>query len=528
MTMDLMVHEIKVTTGFQTLFNIKNLQVQSGQKIGIIGRNGSGKSTFLKVLASQINADITNFTLNGTIKMLPQLKETSDHKSGGEISQDYIVRALNQAPKILLADEPTTNLDASHVNWVEKHLKEFQGSLLLVSHDRKLLDEVVDTIWELKDGEIKEYTGNYSNYISQKDNEHKHQAKEYDKYKQKKQDLEQALDYKQKQAALATKKPKNLSSSESRQKGAEPYFAKLQKGLHQNAKAIEKRLERLEEVEKPEEESPIKMSLSNSRSYMNQIIIRANDLTGEVPGKRLWKASTFYLKGGDKVGITGPNGSGKTTFLKKLLANNHESFYVSPSVKIGYFAQNLDILDKEKSILENVKEDSLQSETLIRTVLARLGLDDIAINRPVHVLSGGERVKVSLAKIFVSDCNTLVLDEPTNYLDIYAMEALEDLLKEYEGTIIVVSHDRQFISSIATKILSINNKEMKLFDGTYKEYKRHLETEERDADHEELMKVELAITSILSQLSNPQLNEEEKAELDQEFQSLLEKKRQLN
>lgn len=525
--MDLMIHQIKLTIGIRDLLNIKNLQVRSGQKIGIIGRNGCGKSTLLKILVNQQRADIANFSLSGMIRLLPQLKETNDHRSGGEVSQDYLVHVLNQSPKILLLDEPTTNLDASHVEWVEKQLKNYHGSLLLVSHDRKLLDEVIDTIWELKDGKIEEYTGNYSDYLIQKEIQQKHHQKEYDKYKRHKRELEQALDYKNRQAAQSIKKPKQLSNSEARMKGAKPYFAKLQKGLHQNAKAIEKRLERLEEVEIPKEEIPIKMSLPNTRSFINQIIIRAQNIKGEVPGKTLWNKTTFHLKGGDKVGIIGPNGSGKTTFLKQVLADDKISLKVSPSVKIGYFAQNLKNLDENKSILENVKEGSIQSETLIRTVLARLGFLGTDVNKQIHVLSGGERVKVSLAKIFVSDCNTLILDEPTNFLDLYAMEALEKLLQNYDGTILFVSHDRQFISSIATKILAIENQKMTFYDGTYKEFKKHSEAEERDTDAEKLMTIEMAITTVLSKLSDPLLPEENKEKLDKKFQELLKKKKQL-
>lgn len=519
---------LKVTIGTRNLLDLKNLHVQEKQRIGLVGKNGSGKTTLFKALLGEIDTDISNFSTKGRLAMLPQLKYTETTKSGGEISQDYIVQVLNQSPNILLADEPTTNLDTSHVEWVESKLSEYQGTILLISHDRTLLDSICNTIWELEEGEITEYKGNYSDYIEQKENKKKHQQKEYEKFKQKEQQLEEAIIQKDRQAERATKAPKNLSSSEARIKGAKPYFAKLQKGLHQNRKALQTRLEKLEEIKKPKEEYPIKMTLPNTRSFENKVILRAQKVAGQVGDKKLWKPTTFFIRGKDKVGIIGANGSGKTTLLKKIMDKEDKSIFLSPAVKIGYFDQNINRLDTKKSILENVKEESKQDETLIRTVLARLGFSNEDVYKEVSVLSGGERVRVSLAKLFVSDCNTLILDEPTNFLDVYALEALEELLIEYEGTVLFVSHDRQFISSIATKILSFDDeKNLEMFNGTYEEFNLYHQKKDRDTQAEQLLKTEMAITSVLNKLSEPLISESEKEDLEEEFQELITKKRVL-
>lgn len=519
---------LKVTIGTRNLLDLKNLHVQEKQRIGLVGKNGSGKTTLFKALLGEIDTDISNFSTKGRLAMLPQLKYAETTKSGGEISQDYIVQVLNQSPNILLADEPTTNLDTSHVEWVESKLSEYQGTILLISHDRTLLDSICNTIWELEEGEITEYKGNYSDYIEQKENKKKHQQKEYEKFKQKEQQLEEAIIQKDRQAERATKAPKNLSSSEARIKGAKPYFAKLQKGLHQNRKALQTRLEKLEEIKKPKEEYPIKMTLPNTRSFENKVILRAQKVAGQVGDKKLWKPTTFFIRGKDKVGIIGANGSGKTTLLKKIMDKEDKSIFLSPAVKIGYFDQNINRLDTKKSILENVKEESKQDETLIRTVLARLGFSNEDVYKEVSVLSGGERVKVSLAKLFVSDCNTLILDEPTNFLDVYALEALEELLIEYEGTVLFVSHDRQFISSIATKILSFDDeKNLEMFNGTYEEFNLYHQKKDRDTQAEQLLKTEMAITSVLNKLSEPLISESEKEDLEEEFQELITKKRVL-
>lgn len=526
----LTIRNIQVSLGHRDLLDIENLQVQEGQKIGLIGKNGSGKTTLFNVLSGHAEADIAHFSIDGRVVVLPQLKNTNTTKSGGEVAQDYILDALSKNPKILLADEPTTNLDTSHVEWVEKQLTVFTGALIIISHDRELLDQLCDTIWELEDGVITPYSGNYSDYVLQKENERKHQEKEYEKYQQKVSQLEQAIKLKERQAQRAGKSQKKLTSSEARDaSGVNPYFQTVQKGLHQNRKALEKRLEKLDVVEKPKKETPIQMELPNEKSFINKTMIKAEKMAGKVKDRELWKPSTFFIKGGDKVGIIGPNGSGKTTLVRKILQNKNgaKQLYCSPAMKIGYFAQNLNVLNDHFTIIENVSEDAVQNETVIRSVLARLGFYQDDVYKKISVLSGGERVKVSLAKLLVGDYNTLILDEPTNYLDVTALEALERLLEEYKGTLLLVSHDRYFISNIANKILAFEEGRLEWFDGSYEEFLNRQVSNSRDTDAEELAKIELNITQVLSELSQPMLTDEEKERLDSKFQALLQQKRNL-
>src|SRR5699024_3615688 len=240
----------------------------------------------------------------------------------------------------------------------------------------------------------------------------------------------------------------------------------------------------------------------------------------KIKDRILWKETSFHVRGGDKIAILGKNGTGKTTLLKKIM-NESEGITLSPAIKIGYFSQNLDVLDENKSILENVSETSKQDETFIRTVLARLHFYRDDVHKKVEVLSGGERVKVSFAKLFVSEINTLLLDEPTNVLDIVAMEALEDLLQNYEGTVLLVSHDRRFLQNIASRILTIENKRITLFEGTYQELKAYV-PRKADPNEDELQVIETKITEVLSKLSI-----DPSEELDQEFQHLLAQKKEL-
>lgn len=502
------------------LLNINQLKIGKRDRIGLVGRNGSGKTSLLEIIAGKLVPEEGDISQHAHVELLPQLKRTNTTKSGGEITQEYIQQALNSNAALLLVDEPTTNLDTNHIEWVEKRLQEWQGALVIVSHDRAFLDALCSTIWEINEGQLTEYKGNYSDYVEQKEVEHKQAQLAFEKYEKEKKQLEEAIRKKEEQAQRATKKPKNLSSSEARLKGAKPYFANKQKKLRKTVSAFETRLESLEQVNKPREEVPIQMDLPNVESSKNQVILRVEGVSGMVGERILWNTIDFYMRGGDKLAVIGANGSGKTTLIKKIL-NRESDITISPSIKIGYFAQNLNILNNEKTILENVGSSSNQSETLIRTVLARMHFFDEDVHKPVNVLSGGERVKVALSKVFLSDVNMLVLDEPTNYLDVESLEALETLLKTYEGSILFVSHDRQLVENIATRILEIHDKKISLFEGNYKQYKSH-QSENRDPAQDESLLLETKISEVLSRLSV-----EPSKELEEEFQRLLKEKRKI-
>lgn len=510
-------HQIKLYIQDRLLLDVEKLQIYKDSRIGLVGKNGTGKTTLLEVIAGKRSCDSGTLTLNSTCELLPQLKRTDTTKSGGEVTQEYIIEALGKNPELLLADEPTTNLDTEHIEWLEKKLQNWQGALLLVSHDREFLDALCTTIWEINDGHVIEYKGNYSDYLGQKDLDRRTHELAYEKYDKKKKQLEDAMILKQQKAAKATKPPKNVNPSEVR--NSKPYFAKKQKKLSKTVKTIETRIEKLEKVEKLKDIPPIQMDLPNEEAFSGRIVLRVTDLTGRVGQRKLWKKASFHVRGSDKLAIIGANGTGKTTLVKKIVTQA-EGISISPAMKMGYFSQTIDLLDTEKSILENVKSSSKQDETFIRIVLARLYFYRDDVYKQIEVLSGGERVKVALAKLFVSDINTLVLDEPTNYLDIEAVEALESLLDEYKGTIIFVSHDRRFVSKIATRILTIENGQLHVFEGTYDEFKS--QDVKRDTDEDKKLLLETRITEVLSRLSISPTEE-----LEKEFQQLLAEKRKL-
>ncbi|GAA0307274.1 pleuromutilin/lincosamide/streptogramin A transport system ATP-binding/permease protein [Gracilibacillus halotolerans] len=509
----LQARDLIITVGARHLVENVSFEIHHGDRIGLIGKNGTGKSTLINVLIGNIPIEKGEITRSGIIEYVPQLKEQDAEKSGGEVTQQYIQRAFAKQAGLLIADEPTTHLDTNHIEWVEDTLKSWNGAYLIVSHDRAFLDATCNQIWEISDGKLHFYRGNYSSYKHQKESKEKQHQENYEKYLAKKKQLERALELRDQKAARATKKPKKTSNSEAKIIGAKPYFAKKQKKLHQTASALETRLDKLEKVAKPMEQKPLKMELPYEEKMANRTIIRLNNVMGKIGDKLLWENASFEVKTGEKIAITGPNGSGKTTLIRSILSRQ-DGITISDSCRIGYFKQDLSQLDSNLSILENVLATSNQTETLVRTVLARLYFRGEDVHKKISVLSGGEQVKVALAKIFVSNVNTLIFDEPTNFLDIDAVEALEQLLQEYEGTILFVSHDRRFVEQVASRVIEMKDKMLHDSD-TMIEHKSEQSTTE-----EELLVIETKISDVLGRLSL-----EPTVELEEEFQQLLKKKK---
>lgn len=505
----------------RTLFHIEQAAIYPGDRIGLVGRNGSGKTTLLQIIAGRVEPTSGDVIINTEVSLLPQLKPQLQQKSGGEIAQTIIYETLATEVGVLLADEPTTHLDMENIEKLEKQLQERTEAMIIVSHDRSFLDALCTKIWEIEDGQVRFYTGNYTEYERQKLEARKNHEKEYEKYVQKRKQLEEAMQLKKQKAERATKKPKKTSPSEAKITGAKPYFAKKQKKLNQGVKAIQTRIEQLQKVEKIKEPPAIKMQVANEQTLRNRTIIRGEKVTGTVGDRLLWKEFDFTITAGDKIAIIGPNGSGKTTFLRMVM-ERAEGIYVSPAVTFGYFDQMLlQGLDLNQSVLENVQQSSSQDQTLIRTVLARLGFFGDDVFKSLHVLSGGERVKVALAKLFVSPVNVLILDEPTSYLDIESTEALEYLMHHYPGTVLYVSHDRRFLENTATKIFAIRDQQIRPFEGRYTEFIHSLAEPivEKNRLEEDLLKIELEITNVLSQLSM-----EPNEQLEHQFQQLLRQK----
>ncbi|HUC92724.1 MAG TPA: ABC-F family ATP-binding cassette domain-containing protein [Paenibacillus sp.] len=496
-------HHIEHTIGDRLLFAFDRLSVGKHDRIGVVGLNGTGKTTLLRILAGQLEPDKGTVTTTVTRTFIPQLKPDIGFLSGGEVTARYIDEALAARSELLFADEPTMHLDVERIERLEERFRQYQGAIVVVSHDRAFLDRICSRIWAVEDRTVRVYKGGYSDYETQRELEKRQHHERYEAYVDKRRQLEEAVALKNGKASGMMKPPNGVGPSEAR--GGKDFRGSTQKGVHKSIKALETRIEKLERVEKPRELPRVKMQLPNEAALHKLTAIRVERLTAKAGERTLWSNVSFALQAGRKAALIGSNGSGKTTLLKRILSRE-AGVSIASAVKPGYFSQNLDILNPAKSVLANAAETAVQSDAVVRNVLARLLFTRDDVYKPVGVLSGGERVKAAFAKLFVSDINLLILDEPTNFLDIPSIEALEQLLRDYEGTLLFVSHDRRLIRGAANQILHITDGRIVSYDGTYADYEDHLlraaQAGAPDLE-EELMMTETKLSEVLGKLGMP-------------------------
>ncbi|SER81616.1 ribosomal protection-like ABC-F family protein [Salipaludibacillus aurantiacus] len=531
--------DIEKQYGERLIIKVKQLQVYKGNCIGVVGKNGAGKSTLLKLLAGEIEADKGKIRQFSRPAYIPQLEVVTEGKrsmgsssrwgvpdykeglSGGEQTRKKIAAAFASNAGIIFADEPTSHLDVEGVSQLEEEMNVFTGAFVLISHDRTLLDNMCTSIWEVEHGNVNEYEGNYTDYLNQKKLEIDRDWFEYKQYKKEEARLLAAKQEKSEHSKSLKKAPKRMGNSEARlhKRSVGQKKTKLDKGV----KAIQSRIDQLEKKEKPSEESAVTFDIAEFPPIHSRTVLAFENLEVKAGHRVLFSGFTASVKPGSKVAITGRNGSGKSTLLK-LIAGGTEGIRAAKPVKLGFFYQQLENLEEEKTILENILESSRYSETFIRTVLARLQFKREEVFKPVWKLSGGERVKAALAKVFLGDYNVLLLDEPTNFLDLQAKEALQEILSQYPGTILFVTHDRYFIKHLADEVIEIKGgkAELKGRDSINKPFN----SGEQAADEVSSLTLDLKLTEILGKLAVP-ANEEEKKELEKKYAQLMQKKKSL-
>ena len=542
------IKNLKKYFGEKLILDIENLRIDSSDKIGIVGVNGSGKSTLLNIIAKKETYDEGLINLCTNYSYIEQFSHgdsnektmdrrlagklgvhnlISENKSGGEITKEKIAEAFSNSCGLLIADEPTSNLDIGSIEILEKSLKNFPGAIVLVSHDRNILNNICTKIIEIEFTKIKVFNGNYNDYVSQKEAQFERSKFEYEEYIKEKKRLELAAIGSTEKSKTMRGTPKRMGNSEARlhKRGINGKKEKLEK----KAKTIESRIEHLEKKEKPKESRAIKLSVVDSNKIYSKIAIEGKALTKSFGSRVLFKDSSFKIPTESKTAIIGNNGTGKTTLINMILTG-HENIKASSSAKIAYFSQNLNILNEEKTILQNVMDSTSYDESFVRIVLSQLLFFRDDVFKKVAVLSGGEKVKVSLAKVLLTPSNILVLDEPTNYLDITSQKALEELLKGYDGTLLMVSHDKEFIRNIANRLIVIENEELITFNGTYDSYLAKSAHCQNNKDiepiqnpinsKEKLMVLENELSLVISKLSIT-IKEEEKIKLDNRYFELL-------
>jgi macrolide transport system ATP-binding/permease protein len=475
------LENVEVTYLDKEILKIDRLAVHQFDRIGIVGKNGAGKSTLLKLMAGIVqptSGKVEQHVARGYFEQLeaptaeaadPALlgklavPQNSELLSGGEQTRMKLAQLFTHYYEALLIDEPTTHLDQEGIAFLIDELKYYYGALVLISHDRAVLDELVTTIWEVHDSKVHVYSGNYSEYMAQKKLEREQQSQAHEQYMKEKSRLEKAAQEKMKKAEKIAQAG-SMSKKESKSKANRMFETKSkgtsQKAVQRAAKAIEHRMERLQEVDAVQEDRKIIFRQSKALELHNKFPLMADRLTLQIEDRVLLDEVSFQLPLGKKIAIGGPNGCGKSTLLRHI-ANFGAGLTISPKAKIGYFHQMSYQFTNEETVLQFVKKRSHYDDGLLRGVLHSMQFVGTDLQKSVKSLSGGEAIRLQLCQLFLGEYNILLLDEPTNFLDIHAIEALEQFMEAYEGTIIFVSHDQTFINKVADVKYKILEKKLK-------------------------------------------------------------------
>ena len=492
----LQAENIVVSFGEQKVLDIDKLAVYQGERIGLVGANGAGKTTLLRVLAGELEPDagtvkvmcdmhffrqfsqgVDPFELDGKEMKAMQIQDKvwQEAVSGGEDTRMRLAWMFSSGKNLVFLDEPTANLDMKGIALLKRKLLDLD-TMIIVSHDRALLNALCTRVVEIRDGRLTGYEGNYDDYTRLREQAVQRQWTEYENYTSEKRRLEKVYLQKKQKAVSIEKLPKGMTPREA---GLRNFLSKHPKDakagrMEASAKNVLERIEHMEVKEKPKELPKMRPDFRLTNPPENAVVIRGEGISFSYEnGGEIFRDASFRIRNRSRVAVVGENGAGKTTLLKLIqqeCSPERGSVYVVPKAAIGLLDQNMAQIDYEKTILENVMEDSVQNESIARTILARLLLSAQDIRKKAGVLSGGERIKLAFARLFVGRANLLILDEPTNYLDIPSVEALEEMFAEYEGVLVFVSHDEAFIRACATEILEVKDGRTINYLGTPEEY----------------------------------------------------------
>ena len=375
-----------------------------------------------------------------------QQEQPASLLSGGERTRLCLARMLLVAPDLLLLDEPTNHLDLDATAWLEEALKKYDGTVIVISHDRYFLDEVCDCMAELSGHHLKQYAGNYTEFARKRAADRERQEKEYE--------LQQAEIARQK-AIIARYRMYNREKS------------------LRAAASREKALERMELVDRPTQEQTVHFRFTARRRTGDDVLI-TEELSKSFDGRRLFEHVNMHIRAGERVALIGPNGVGKSTLLKvvmKQLAPDSGYVRYGANLDLGYYDQHQENLHLDKQVIDEIWDDYPYMEPdQVRGALALFLLTGDEVFQPVRTLSGGERGRLALTKLMLRRDNLLIFDEPTNHLDMDSREVLEQALKDFTGTLLFVSHDRYFINRLATRVLELGTEGIKEYQGNYDDY----------------------------------------------------------
>lgn len=532
---EISVNNAQKTFGFKKVFDGFNLEATTGERIALIGPNGCGKTTLFKIISGEENLDqgMVSIRRNATIGLLSQIppkvsdnvtvkdiltksfeeifklerqlreyeeklstvspeelnsvietysklqehfmdmggyevdEKVSKICNGFKISDDMLDRSFNTLsggektivnlasliisnPEILLLDEPTNHLDIDTLEWFEQFLTNYKGTIIISSHDRYFLDKVATKTVLIDKGKDEVYHGNYSYYLEESE---RRALAEFDEYKNQQKQIE---------AMKATVK----KLKEWGERGDNPRFFR-------RAACIERKLEKMELLDRPESKKQLPLGFEiNGRSGKDVLV--ADDLGIIVGDKVILDGADLYLKYGEKVCLMGKNGSGKSTFVKAVLYGNNicqGEIKIGSNVSIGYIPQEIRFEDENATILDTARKFYDGTETHLRASLAKFLFYGENVFKKVGKLSGGEKVRLKLFELIQKKANLLILDEPTNHIDIDTKEMLEEALSEYQGTLFFISHDRYFINKLAERVVNIEDEKFQQYLGNYDYFK---------------------------------------------------------
>jgi ATP-binding cassette, subfamily F, member 3 len=404
------------------------------------------------------------------------------HLSGGQKTRALLARLLLQKPDLLILDEPTNHLDVAAIEWLEGTLKVWQGAILLVSHDRYFLNKVVNTIWEMSRSGIESYRGNYNAYVQQRQERWALRQQEFEAQRER---LEKELDYIRRNiAGQRTQMAKGKLSRMSRELDAiqRAGWAAVQGkswsevsnevSVSRHSMSVAEAAEALKNLPRPSAGSRTMYLNLRTGQRSGNVVLRTKDLAVGYPGTPLFQTDNIELRRQECAALIGPNGAGKTTFLRTVtgtlepLAGQVE---LGAGLKIGYFAQAHDQLNLENKVIDELMRHHEMFVGEARDYLAKYLFYGDDVFQPVSSLSGGERGRLALAILALEGANFLLLDEPTNHLDIPAQETLQEVLEQFDGTILLVSHDRYLVDRLASQIWELDEGRLHVFNGTYQE-----------------------------------------------------------
>ena len=420
-------------------------------------------------------------TLQGLGLGKPTWEMPLDHLSGGQKTRLLLARLLLEKPALLMLDEPTNHLDSEAIEWLEHTLKEWEGAVLVASHDRYFLDNTVSTIWEMSHSGIEVYSGNYSSYLLQRDARWEYSQRVFEEEKER---LQKEMDFVQRNWVRASTHARALGMLRkvTRELMAVDAYGimvlRSGRSWHELDLRADKPLDVIEAIRKvnalamPACPPLIRPRLVPSKDSSN-IILRVKKAEIGYPGTTLFQVEQLELRRSECAALIGPNGSGKTTFLKTLLGQVEPltgEVQLGASLEIGYFAQAHEELNPDNTVLDELLSKREMDPEQARSHLAQYLFRGEDVFKPISALSGGERGRLALAILALQGANFLLLDEPTNHLDLPAREVLQQVLQNFTGTILLVSHDRYLIDQLASQIWELRDGRLNVFNGTYREF----------------------------------------------------------